>query len=171
MSLSAIPVCYNGECRTRVRIGIAQEEWQSISEIFRDPPQSPLQERMAIRRAIARFEQIAGAHTPTYNDRAENANLFVVDGNLDCVDESLNTDTYLRLLQQHGLLHWHKVEARAVRVHYLLDVHFTARISELNSGSTYVVDSWYRDNGEPPYIQNYIAWLLKLAPSKKENSD
>jgi hypothetical protein len=148
---------------------MSEREWQSIYELFAEPPQSALQERLLIRRAIARFERITGEHTPTHNDLAGNASLFSADGQMDCVDESTNTTTHLLLLEEHGLLRWHKVVARAMRVHYFLDLHFTAPISELDTETMYAIDSWHRANGEPPYVQKYAAWLLKPGHSKVEN--
>lgn len=171
VTLSAVPVCYNANCRNRTYISISKEEWQPVAELFEPPHKTPLQERLAIRQAIAHLETIAGKYTPTRNDLAKNSNPFNEDGRMDCVDESTNTSNYLLLLQQHGFLRWHQLESRAFRTHFMFDQHYTARISERKTSTLYAVDSWHRGNGQPPMVQEYVAWLFKLGSSQEENPD
>jgi hypothetical protein len=80
---------------------------------------------------------------------------------MDCIDESTNTYQYLSALEELGLLKWHKVDLKQRRVVWLA-THWTATIREIGSGRRYAVDSWYRDNGELPYIQPIEDWKRKL---------
>ena len=80
-------------------------------------------------------------------------------GQLDCISESRNTTTYLRLLEAEGLLQWHTVEERQVRHPLIFNVHWSAVIRERTSGERFAVDSWFLDNGKPPFIQPLEDWL------------
>lgn len=171
VSRNALPVCFNANCKNQETISISEQEWRPIAELFQPAHETPLQERLAIRKAIAELENITGKKTPTHNDLAENNNPFDENGRMDCVDESTNTSNYLLLLQQHGLLRWHQLESRAFRAHFLFDQHYTARISEHGTSTMFAVDSWHRNNGEPPIVQEYLAWLFKLGYSSEENPD
>ena len=114
-----------------------------------------------IRRAIAVLEHIAGTQTPTFRDRGRNPIVDDWPGQMDCIDESTNTKRYLDLLQERGLLRWHRVVERAYRTPHLVDPHWAGQIVELETLDHYVVDSWFLDNGELPYIQAISAWKRK----------
>jgi hypothetical protein len=79
---------------------------------------------------------------------------------MDCVDESTNTTTYLRMMQLDGLLHWHKVEDRKTRGFLIFGgwPHTTAVISEKQGKKKWAVDSWFYDNGVPPAILPLKKW-------------
>ncbi|MDZ7749958.1 MAG: hypothetical protein U5K43_15080 [Halofilum sp. (in: g-proteobacteria)] len=74
-------------------------------------------------------------------------------------DESRNTAGYLRLLAARGLLAWHDVGARAKRLRWVLDQHWTAVVIDRSDGGRWAIDSWFLDNGERPYVQRLDAWL------------
>jgi hypothetical protein len=110
------------------------------------------------------MEQIVGSMTPTDRDRGGND--FEGDdwsGQMDCIDESTNTTSYLNLFEQHGLLKWHRVKERVYRAPRILDQHWAAQIEHTATGQRYAVDSWYKDNGERPYVQMVEAWKRKEA--------
>ena len=158
-----IQVCTEYNCDHPVGIRITPEAWRDIRRGFMGLD-SAAGEREAIRRAIARFEILAGEQTGTWRDRPGNDGDPADPGQLDCVAESLNSDRYLRLLEQQGLLRFHRVEERRSRHPWLFDFHWTAVIGERDSGRLFAVDSWYLANGEPPYVQPLDAWLRGAAP-------
>jgi hypothetical protein len=110
------------------------------------------------------FERIAGQVAPIHRGLAGNP-LAVArqPGRLDCIAESLNTTAWLILLDQHGLLRWHRVVERAYRAP-LLDQHWAARIEEVATGEYYVVDSWPQYNGLPALIQTLEDWRPIMPP-------
>ena len=84
---------------------------------------------------------------------------------MDCVDEANNSTVYLSMLQNDGLLLWHRVGPRISRgLSRMLPPHFTATIVEDESGARFAVDSWFRDNGEPPYIVSLPDWRHGWTP-------
>ena len=156
-----ITICYNYHCNRTALVRPAAGEWQTVVNQFTPAARSATEERQMIRRAIAVLEHVAGTQTPTFRDRGGNPITDDWPGQMDCIDESTNTARYLELLQAQGLLRWHSVAARAYRAPYLFDQHWAGQIVELESLNHYVVDSWYLDNGELPYIQALNKWLRK----------
>jgi hypothetical protein len=112
-----------------------------------------------VRQADAEFERIAGRHTPMHRDGPKNQGSG--NGQTDCVAESTNTTTCLRMLDERGLLLWHEVMNREFRGPLQLDTHWSAQLRDRTTGERYAVDSWYLENGRPPYVQLTREWLRK----------
>jgi len=156
--ITAIPVCYDFGCKVQTQVKISSQEWAEVSGWFYPPASNAKAERQQIRQAIGWMEAVIGKHTPTYRDKAKDLPEGVqFPGQLDCIDESMNTTVYLRLFQQAGLLRWHKVVRRAYR-RAIFDQHWSGQIMELKTGKRYVVDSWFEDNGMLPYITTTSVW-------------
>lgn len=175
ISLDAIPVCYDFGCRNSSVVGISNTEWKEVSNWFSPAADTPAQEREQIRNAIGWMEVVMGRHTPIHRDiafdlqgRDDLENLF--PGQKDCIDEAINTTTFLRLFQQQGLLRHHKVVTQAYR-RSLLDQHWAGQIREIESNKHYVVDSWFQDNGYLPVIQDSDSWHdISLLTAVVDNS-
>jgi hypothetical protein len=151
-------VCTDFHCDRTVPATLTAAQWQQVRALFRAPSNTPAQERAAIRGAIALLEELTGRSTGTWRDRGRNDLLDGRRGQLDCIAESKNTTTYLRLLERAGLLRWHRVEHRALRRRWLVSNHWSAVIREYPGEARFAVDSWYRDNGDPPCIQPLAQW-------------
>lgn len=146
---------------------MSAESWQKVQGLLVNTS-SDFEERLALREAIAVFEQEAALHTPVGIDQPKNTNLGET-GRQDCLDESTNTTHFLTLLQNSNLLKWHRVGPRVYRAHFMLDQHYAAQLIHQASGARYVIDSWHLGNGERPYIQPYRQWAYKKSFSKKDN--
>ena len=152
-------VCHEHGCAEVDQIGLSPQEWRSIQQLFSRTAMSPEMERQYIARAIARFETFVGRRTGTWNDKGGDLKGLGLDGQMDCIDESTNTTTYLRILQGARLLRWHTVEDRATRGWFIRGwPHTTAVIRDTRSGELYAVDSWFEDNGKPPHIVPLQQW-------------
>lgn len=155
---SRFSICYHGTCEDVTEVQLNDEQWHSIQLQFADN-HSPQQERENIRRAIARMESMVGKITGTHVDKAMTLPHLGEEGQLDCIDESINTTFYLMMMANDGLLRWHEVETRKTRGFFLFGwPHTTAVIRERQSGRKFAVDSWFLDNGEPPYILPLEQW-------------
>jgi len=159
VSLNAIPVCYDFGCKRQVTVGLNLDEWTSVANWFKPVAADAKAERQQIRHAIGWMEAVIGNHTPTSNDIGQNLSADAkFPGQLDCIDESRNTTTYLKLFEQQGLLNWHLVTERAHR-RAILDQHWSGQIEDKTNGKRYVVDSWFHPNGYLPYVQNAEQWV------------
>lgn len=159
-------VCYGHSCAQVQQVALSAEQWREVAALFQPPSPEAADERRRIARAIARLETLVGALTGTDKDRGGNWDGWLSgDAQMDCIDESTNTTSYLRMLARDGLLRWHTVEDRATRGWFLFGwPHTTAVIRDNRSDRQYAVDSWFRDNGRPPVIQPLDDWRDKHPP-------
>ena len=162
ISLSAIPVCYDFGCKSRDTVNLPMNEWESVSMWFSPAAATPAAEREQIKNAIGWMEVVIGRHTPTHKDLAfdlpatdDYAGIF--PGQLDCIDEAVNTTSYLRLFEMHGLLKHHAVLEAAYR-RSLFDQHWAGQVREKQTGKRFVIDSWFHANGYLPVVQNGEHW-------------
>jgi len=154
-------VCYNYGCKQKDQVHLASAEWHEVLAVFATVADSAQQERQQIGQAIALMEQFVGRHTPTYRDRGRNPPTDAWPGQMDCIDESVNTTRYLHLFAAEGVLRWHQAGARVARAPFLFDLHWAGQLVERGTQKAYAVDSWYRDNGGLPYIQPLEQWRAK----------
>lgn len=156
---SRFSICYNHGCENADTIGISHSQWQKIQAIFRPAAKSAEEEQNMIARAIALMEKITGKIVGTSNDKGGNLEGMFEQKQMDCIDESTNTDTYLTMIERDGLLKWHRVEDRSTRYPSIFSwPHTTAVIRDTVSNQEYVVDSWFFDNGNPPVIIKLEIW-------------
>ena len=153
-----LPYCYDYGCRTQAEIRIDAATWSRIRGFFEPAAATPEDERQAMSWSVGLVEQVAGQQTPTWRDKGKNPIDVEAAGQLDCVDESTNTDRLLRLLEQEGLFRWHRVVEIAHRLGFI-DQHYSAQVEEIESRKRYVIDSWFLDNGEPAYVQESTEWF------------
>ncbi len=171
ISPQMIPVCYNFGCRVKEYVSLTQDEWASVEVIFKPQTDSAEVERIRIGKAVAKMESLIGNYTPIHRDIGLNLGEGAeFPGQLDCIDESINTTTYLHILQRYDLIKHHKVIKRAYR-RAAFDQHWTGQLQELNSTDRYVVDTWFYANGEMPVIQPTDEWLdISIFTSYTNNS-
>jgi len=156
-------ICHGYGCRQQAEIRLTEAEWSAVRGLFRLPVASARAERSRIAAAVALLESLAGRRAGTDADRACNSAGSWIRGQQDCIDESTNTATYLRLLDAAGLLRWHRSAGRVRRNPWLFDIHWTAVIAEHGTGVRYAVDSWYGANGELPLVAPLDLWRRKAA--------
>ena len=160
ISFSAIPVCFDFGCASKAVVNLPVEEWQSVAGWFDPPADTPEQERDQIRRAVGWMEVLVGRHTPTHLD-LEFDKVHNIDnretGQMDCIDESVNTTIYMKLFEANGFFRHHVVIEQAYR-RSMFDQHWAGQIKEIETGDRYVVDSWFQPNGYLPVVQDSPSW-------------
>ena len=154
-------VCYNYGCKRLEPVRLTPAEWNEVLAVFATAADSAQQERQQIRQAVALMEQLVGRYTPTYRDHGRNPPTDDWPGQMDCIDESINTTSYLRLFETFGGLRWHRVSERVARAPYFFDLHWAGQLVERATQQHYAVDSWFLDNGGLPYIQPLEMWQDK----------
>ncbi len=162
--------CFDFRCKTTLELHYDEAQWQRIRGIMAGGRADAEAEKQAIRQAVAAMEGFSGKLAGTDLDKAGNYPGSDLPGQMDCIDESTNTFQYLSALEELGLLRWHRVGLKQRRIVWFV-THWTATISEVGSGRRFAVDSWYRDNGEPPYIQPLDDWLAKRGFDAEYNPD
>ena len=159
-SPAAFSVCYGHTCKEMIELKLEQNQWERIRALFLPRSNEAAEERMRIAKAIAMMEFMIGGLANTATDKGGNLDGLFAEGNqMDCIDESTNSTTYLRMLATDGLLRRHSVQDRATRGFFLFGwPHTTAVIRDLGSQHDYAVDSWFYDNGIPPAILPLAIW-------------
>ena len=167
---ASFSICHGHTCRFIAPAGFSVTEWQSIETAFADGAASAERERDILPSIIGMMETIVGAQTGTGGDLAENHARHGESGQMDCIDESSNTLTYLTLLDNAKLLRWHRVGARLNRGPYTLVMqapHSAGEMIERATGTRYAVDSWFGANGEPAIVVSRAAWSRGYRPPRK----
>lgn len=175
ISLAAIPVCYDFGCKSRATVSLRPGEWETVANWFVPVAATPAEEREQIKKAIGWMEAVVGRHTPTHKDLAfdlpvndDDAGIF--PGQLDCIDEAVNTTSYLKLFEMNSLLKHHAVLEAAYR-RSLFDQHWAGQVREKQTGRRFVIDSWFQPNGYLPVIQDGKHWRdISLLSAVVDNS-
>jgi 23S rRNA pseudouridine2457 synthase len=157
-------MCHAHGCKEVEQLSLTNDEWQTIRRHFHPEASSAEAERLQIANAIAEFEQLIGAKTGTSGDKAGLFPALGSNGQLDCIDESTNTTTYLLILEKQGLLKWHEPMDHVTRGFFIFGwPHSSGAMREKASSendevSEFAVDSWFEDNGKRPHIIPLSQW-------------
>jgi hypothetical protein len=161
-------VCFQHSCARVEHVSLTTDQWLKVASFFSPEAMTAEQERQQIAEAIAWLEVAVGSQIDALNDRGGNLEGFMANGNqLDCVDESTNSTTYITMIQNSGLLEFHRAEKRATRGGIFFGgvwPHSTAVISEVETGNKWAVDSWFFDNGEKPTVVQLRKWRTGWSP-------
>ena len=166
----SIVVCHGYGCGIAHRIALQPAEWSDIRALFKSVTSADT-ERRAISQAVGLFEQGAGRLLGTSRDLPRSPFRINDPTQLDCVDETINTSSFLHLLKGQGLLHWHAVGEPARRRSFLMfGIHFTAVLIENQGGRGYAVDSWFHANGVPAEVVELERWRAGWEPGSASAS-
>jgi len=154
-------ICMNFGCKNKIKLSFSKDEWNMILSLFSRPYEDAQSERHRIAEAIGEMEKIVSKKIHISQRLISWKILFNSEWNqMDCIDETFNTITYLKLLEKEGILKFHRISGVAYRG-YFLDClpHYCATITELGSGKRFAVDSYFYGNGSPPAILPLDLWL------------
>jgi hypothetical protein len=149
-------VCHGSGCRVRTAVSLTAEQWARVRAEFAEDRDAP-EERARIADVIGLMERLVAKPAGTARDVGRNLIAADQSTQLDCVDEAVNSTTYLRMIDADGLLRFHAVEWPAHRGG-MLHAHNTAVVRETATGERYAVDSWFFDNGVPPAVLALEVW-------------
>jgi hypothetical protein len=156
-----LDVCHRFDCAASESVTLSASAWAQVRALFPDPALDAAQERARVAEAIGLLERLVGPLAGTSDDKggwSGNA-VGAEPGQQDCLDEAANTTTYLALLLRDGLLRFH--QPTHTRKRGFFATHFSASVREVGSGQVWIVDAWFRDNGQPAVIQTLEAWKAK----------
>jgi len=157
-------VCHGYGCKLQTRVALSDAEWQRVRAAFEPAAATASSERRQIASAIAILEMEAGdrAGTAVHQRRELNTGDLT---QLDWIDESVNTWTYLTMLDQDGLIRLHRVGGLAHGGSLIaFSVRNTAVIERKTTGTRYAVDPWLVDAGEAPPVVPLSVWLASWPP-------
>jgi len=158
----SLRVCYNWSCARRQTMNFTPDDMELLKKRMATCPDTTLHDRLQrVRIGIWQMELLAQKYQPLLvNDLAINEFEEDAAGRMDCIDNSINTTTYLHILQDIGELPGWTVSSPHVRNRFFFtSVHWTAVIVDTYSGLSWSVDSWYRPNGHLPMVMPLQGWI------------
>jgi len=155
----SLRVCHNSSCAVQQAMNFTAQEMQSVIRQLQVCPNNPANYLQRARIAVWQMELLAKKHYPPLgNDLPVNDQEYGVEGRTDCVDNSTNTSTFLKVLQDLGQLPGWSVQAPSVRKAWDINrVHWTAVLKDSNN-KLWSVDSWFRRHGHLPFMMPLENW-------------
>jgi len=158
---TSMTICSGYSCARRPRLKFSRKQLSYIDRKFAKI-KSPEIERIRITKLIAWHEKLAQRQLNVPKDNAKSTGFDIGPGQMDCIDESTNTLSFIQLLTARGLLKYHKINGYRDRG-FVLDFrmpHTTAVLRD-KAGKDWAFDSWYKAGGEPPVVIPLKVWLEK----------
>jgi hypothetical protein len=168
-TLADFTVCHGFGCTERSHASLTLAEWRKVIAVFRPRASNAKSERQQIVRAVALMERMVGPQTGTAAHQWTHKNMLILPNmgdttQLDCVDEAVNTWTYMTMMERGHLLHFHRV-ADLSNAGSLTDPNMrnTAVLQE-TGGGYYAVDASLVDYGVPPLVMPLATWMGHWPP-------
>lgn len=158
---TTVTICHGYTCRFSTPYSFSEKELAQFRNLMQPATKSAAAERKAVAEVVAYAERRVGAKVGTSADTGKNTLDGVSDPTqTDCIDEATNTTSVLLVLAELGLLRHHTVRKPQIRG-YMIDLrwpHWTAVLTEKETGTEWAVDSWFRDNGITPVVIPLEDW-------------
>jgi hypothetical protein len=156
---ASVVICHGIGCARRTEIGLGKGDHSKLAALLATGKASAAAERGAVATAIAWFDRRVGPEAGT-TKRIARASAMTQSGpgQMDCIDTSRNTTSYLVILDQLRLLRFHQIEAPVARG-FITSPHATAVLRETKSGQKWAIDNWTRKYGEKPDVMPLDMWM------------
>jgi len=166
-TLAEFSECHGFGCLVVSHVSLSKEAWQRVVAVFKPPAKDAQAERQRIARAVALMQILVGGQTGTSNHQWTHKDLEILPNKgdtsqLDCIDEAINTWTYMTLMERAGLFRFHSV-ARLSHAGTLMDIRNAAVFQE-KDGAYFAIDPSLVDVGVPPPIMPLTTWLDHWPP-------
>lgn len=166
-TLAEFPVCHGFGCTMVSRASLSKDAWRRVIAVFRPPPKGAQAERQRIARAAALIQVLVGEQTGTGAHQWTHKSMMIEPNfgdmtQLDCIDEAVNTWTYLTLMERAGLFRFHRV-AQLAHAGGLSDLRNTAVLQEIG-GEHFAIDPSLVDVGVLPPIMPLATWVGSWPP-------
>lgn len=156
---NTVHVCHGSGCEWIVPVKLARADIEELKSKF-GGVKTYWQEQYAISRAIAYLERRVCIEATTCHDKpGASWATSKIKGQLECVDETVNTNNYLMLMDKYKLLKYHKIMVPLHRYSFTIFPHWAARVKQIDNGQEWIVDSYFKANGETPYIFKREQWV------------
>lgn len=155
-------ICYNWSCSSRQLMTFSPEDMALLKQQTALCPGNELHSRLQrLRIGIWQMEVLARKYQPLLaNDLGVNDAEHDIQGRTDCIDNATNTTTFLHILHDLREIPGWSVSSPKIRNRFnLIEVHWTAVVTDANSGEPWSVDSWYRPNGHLPMVMPLPDWV------------
>jgi len=162
--------CHGFGCAETSRVGLSSGEWGKVKAQLAGPARDARAERAKIARAVATMQKIVGAKTGTGVHQWTHENMMIKPNlgdptQLDCIDEAVNTWTYMTMMERAHLFRFHSVATLGYAgLPNDTNPRNTAVLREKKGGALYAVDASLVDGGEPPLVMPLSVWAGAWPP-------
>lgn len=162
---NTVSLCHAYGCQMQTRVTFGSQQIKEIETIMAKTKKADtaFEERRAVAYAIAYMYVYTGNKVGTIADRPGMDYEAAGDPTqMDCVDHSTNSTSFLLVLQSNGFLKYHTVGRPFARGNILKGLkhwpHWGAILEEKTGKQRYVVDSWVYKIGENPIVVEAEKW-------------
>jgi len=163
-------VCHGFNCVERKQVSLSDDQWRRVAAVFKPRAKNAQLERQQIARAIALVETFVGPQAGIAARQWTHKNMLVLPNlgdltQIDCVDASVNTWTYMTMMERAGMFQFHKVAQLSYAGSFTdPDLRNTAVLQQIEGGY-FAVDASLVDHGTPPLVMPLAAWLDTWPPN------
>lgn len=152
-------VCHGYDCYYQTKVILTGSDLARIQGLLKQGSKSPADERKALRNAVAIFEERSTLTIGVRDKPRMQFGKARIKGQMDCVDESTNTDNFIRYLHTQGWLKHYQPTRKTTRGSFFDGryPHWTAVMVD-ERGEKWAVDSWFEPGGGPPDIMPLKEW-------------
>lgn len=167
--------CHGFNCSVASRVSLSPKQWQRVAAVFKPAAKNAKVERRQVSQAVSLMHHLVGAQTGTAVEQWTHKNMDILPNlsdptQLDCIDEAVNTWTYMTMMEKSSFLRFHRV-AKLSNGGALVNPRNTAVLEEKNGGGFYAVDPAIVGFGEPPPVIPLASWLENWPPDLSKDSD
>ena len=113
-TLSSVLECHGFSCSETSRATLNRDAWRQVAAVYVPRAKDARTERRQIAHGVALIQLLVGQQTGTATHQWTHRDKYIFSNlndptQLDCIDEAVNTWTYLTLMERNGLLHFHRV--------------------------------------------------------------
>lgn len=161
--------CHGFGCAEKSRVSLDKHQWRRVAAVFSPAAKNAQDERRRIAKAVALMQHLVGAQTGTGVHQWTHKDLRILPNfgdptQLDCIDEAVNTWTYLTMMERSGLFRFHRV-ANLAYAGLPADTNpRNAAVLEERGGKYFAIDPSLVDVGVPPPVIPLEAWLGTWPP-------
>ena len=156
--------CHGFSCAEVSSVSLSPQQWRRVAAVFRPRAANPAAERRQIAHAVALMQRLVGAQTGTGVHQWTHENMMIKPNlgdmtQLDCIDEAVNTWTYMTMMERHHLFRFHRVtELAYAGLPRDTNPRNAAVVQDKGSGEYFAVDPSLVDFAVPPPVIPLKAW-------------
>ncbi len=172
-TLASFRECHGFACAEQSRASLSAKQWQQVAAAFKPPAKDARAERRQIAQAVTVIRRAVGAQTGTGVHQWTHKDMIILPNvsdktQLDCIDEAVNTWTYMTLMEKGRLLRFHRV-AQLSNASSVTGPRNTAVLQETGSSAYFAIDPSLVDFGELPPVIPLATWLGEWPPDLSQN--
>ncbi len=167
---AAFTECHGFGCAEVSNVSLSPRQWQRVAAVFRPRAANAQAERRQIAHAIALMQRMVGVQTGTAVHQWTHQNLLIKPNfgdttQLDCIDEAVNTWTYMTMMERHHLFRFHRVvELAYAGLPTDTNPRNAAVVQDKASGEYFAIDPSLVNFAVPPPVIPLKVWLGSWPP-------